>query len=140
MANVKNVWLIAGTSSGDQDGSADSLELEITLTSGEIELETSSGNRTGKWGSKDEPGDAVIWQWASSQWSNDFTVDEVTTIDVESEGSDAWLPSNLFVVFQDDENTYTLKGANGAWPSDQCFSTDSSDCGGDAEKSWQLYP
>lgn len=125
---VSNVWLVLGIASGNHDGSSDALELGIqTSSAGYVELDSGSKTRTARWGSKDDAGDAAIWQWSSDTWSGSFTLDDVTSVDLELEGDDKMLPSNVFVVMQEG-STYALKGANGAWPADDCFSTDSSEC------------
>ncbi len=150
MSDISNIWLIAGTSSQGNSGSSDTLDLEITfnLSTGgteDVDLLTSSSQRSGKWGSKSNSGDGVTYYWAAPYDDGQgneaqFSVDDITSIDLEATGHDAWLPANLFVVMQDSDGNYTLMAANGAWPSTQCLSTDTGDCGGTAQAEYTLYP
>ncbi len=138
MANVENVWLIAGTGNGTNDGSSDYVTLEFNLADGQdAALTTQTANRTAKWGSKDDPGDAVIWQWGSSEISPSFSVGDILSIELEAGGNDAWLPANLFVVVEDSDSNYTMMAANGNWSG--CVSKDTDDCGGDAKSEYTLY-
>lgn len=143
--------LIAGTSSKDNSGSSNSnLELEITVetTTGDpptitntvIDLDSDSNSRSDKWGSKGSSSDAVIFRWDSDKWGVDIDSMDITNVTLDISNDNSWRPANMFLIFYLADGTYALQSACANWPENNCFSTDSSDCSGNALKERTLFP
>lgn len=141
--SIDTIFLIAGTSNKSNSGSSGTtLELEVSVSTqtDEIDLDTDSNSLTHKYGSKGSTNEAIIYRWDSDKWPGNFNADDVTKVDLDISGSNSWRPANMFLILVDSNGTYTLKSACANWPENNCFSTETSDCDGNAKKERKLYP
>ena len=143
MAYLSKVFLIVQTADGEYDGTPDNLELELVFFDYqlELELETNQSNSADGDSTKLDVGIATQFNWSAD--NGDFAdgiyiIGHLERIDLEIEGKNAWKPNSIWVILVDDDNESTLTAAIPDWENG-CFSTDSSDCGGNAQQSYTIY-
>lgn len=137
---VTAVWLFTQTGTGEHAGSPAWLELQIRPT-GAAEIELSTKSQQSSRNGIASPGESAIFHWEKGTTSWNLTRGNVAEIRLQIAGpdaDDAWLPTSIWVVFETAQEE-TLVVGYPSWGY-HCFSSDTTDCGGNAEPVYTLYP
>lgn len=146
MATITDILLIVQTSSKDNSGTDNALDLEIDYTpaaggQADFVLDTSNSNSGTGWKKNLDKSKATQFWWSLSSTAsadNPMTTDNITEIELSIEGKDMWRPSSiyLFGLTDDDSNPMVNLASYPFWDTSLKFSEDS----GEGSTSYQLYP
>lgn len=142
MSNITQIWLFVQTSSG----TTANLALIVNRTTGNpLALFTQS--QQGSTNGITTAGTTAQFSWKEGGAVGSFwpvgmlTTNNLASFTLGIAGSntdDAWIPSSIWVVYRTDTGAYTLGPQHPSWPQNQCFSSQTSDCGGKAKPTWPL--
>jgi hypothetical protein len=143
MSKVTHMWMFVQTSTVTGAGTSASLNLTVNLKSGNaLVLATKSQQ-------KDTNGITTAGTTAQFSWKDGgagWPLGALTSSNLASftlgitgeTAADAWVPSAIWVVYRSDTDAYSLGPHHPNWPTTQCFSSQPSDCSGNAKQIWPL--
>lgn len=149
MTNVTDIWLFVQTATGEHAGTKASLQLNIDFQNlanqppppiSLIELTTASQQTASN--TIAQPGASAQFYWSQG---DDWPVGGIPTVNifqftleiVGSNSDDAWRPASIWLIFKTDTGAYVVGPQSPVWEG-SCFSTQTSDCGGEAKPVWPL--